>query len=142
MIENIPDYVRKFFRQHNREVVIQDLGLLGCNAILTAADGKTMTLSFGLMDHEYALRRLLMAALNVLHRRDTDYYLEQAWEKLADVPIDEDECIEQAFYVSLPHWNNEFRNFHKGTDRMDIWHFFDQNHSKGLAWLMGFNKVE
>lgn len=26
----------------------------------------------------------------------------------------------------------------KGTDKEDIWHWFDEHHSKGVAYLLGF----
>lgn len=30
----------------------------------------------------------------------------------------------------------EFLGFHEGTDRMEIWHWFDERYSKGVAYLM------
>lgn len=50
-----------------------------------------------------------------------DAELEALWKKLGNYTIDEDDCIEEPFL-----------HFSKGTDRMDIWHWFDRNHSKGL----------
>lgn len=41
--------------------------------------------------------------------------LEKLWEEFADVPIDKDECIDEKFY-----------NWEKGTDRYEIWHWFDE----------------
>jgi hypothetical protein len=55
----------------------------------------------------------------------TDQELEALWEELRDVPIDEDEALDE-----------DFRHFPRGTDRVDIWHWFDEQHSKGLVWLM------
>lgn len=55
----------------------------------------------------------------------TDAELGQMWEELADVPVTEDgdeEPIEENFYF-----------FSKGTPKMDIWHWFDTKHPKGLA---------
>ncbi len=55
-----------------------------------------------------------------------DAVLEELWRQFGDVPMDpETECIEEAFL-----------NFPAGTFREDIWHWFDQRHSKGIAHLM------
>ena len=51
--------------------------------------------------------------------------LEKLWTKFGEIPIDEDECIEQ-----------EFLNFPKGTEKMEVWQHFDELHSKGVAWLV------
>lgn len=56
----------------------------------------------------------------------TDQELENLWDEFANTPINEDDCIEQQFHT-----------FEPGTDRMDIWHWFDENHSKGVAYLIG-----
>lgn len=54
--------------------------------------------------------------------------LEELWKKFEDVPIDEDECIEE-----------DFEDWEKGTDRYEIWHWFDDNLLNGLAKdLMGY----
>lgn len=53
--------------------------------------------------------------------------LENLWDEFADVPIDEDECIDEDFYI----WG-------KGTDKYHIWHWFDDKCPNGLAKdLMG-----
>lgn len=53
----------------------------------------------------------------------TDSYLEEVWREFANTPIDEDgENIDEDFFI----WK-------KGHDRMDIWRWFDECHSKGLA---------
>ena len=49
-------------------------------------------------------------------------YIKTLWEKFADIPIDDDECIEEDFHI----WE-------KGTDRFDIWHWFDEMCPNGLA---------
>lgn len=58
-----------------------------------------------------------------------DELIEAAWDTLEDINIDDYECTEQDWFV-----------FPKGTPREDIWHWFDEHHSKGLAWL--FNERE
>jgi len=30
----------------------------------------------------------------------------------------------------------DWNGFPAGTHREDIWHWFDENHSKGVGWLM------
>lgn len=54
-----------------------------------------------------------------------DELVEAMWETLIDVNIDEDECIEQNWFV-----------FPIGTYKEEIWHWFDEHHSKGIAWLI------
>ena len=78
-----------------------------------------------------------MAALNagvlfdrVLNGRLTpaekDKALEQLWDSFGKVPVNDDDRIDEDFLV----WE-------KGTDRFDIWHWFDEEHSKGVAVLSG-----
>lgn len=58
--------------------------------------------------------------------QDRDRQLESLWAKFADVPMDpETECIEDHFLAWIP-----------GTHREEIWHWFDQRHSKGVAYLL------
>lgn len=54
-----------------------------------------------------------------------DELVEAMWQTLEDVNIDEEECIEQNWFI-----------FPKGTYRETIWHWFDEYHSKGVGWLM------
>ena len=61
----------------------------------------------------------------VIEIDNNDRLVELMWETLADVNIDEDECTEQHWFA-----------FPTGTYREDIWHWFDEHHSKGIAWLM------
>ena len=59
-------------------------------------------------------------------RRYSDAELEQLWHEFGDVPMDpETEQIEAPFL-----------DFSVGTDREDIWHWFDELHSKGIAYLL------
>lgn len=58
----------------------------------------------------------------------TDVALAQMWEEF-DVEIDDEEKIEAPFL-----------HFPKGTDRMGIWHWFDERFSEGLGkFLEGRN---
>lgn len=62
---------------------------------------------------------------------DRDKELEELWVQFGDVPMDLDtECIEEAF-----------GEFPAGTHCEDIWHWFDERHSKGVAYLM-YNGIE
>ena len=57
--------------------------------------------------------------------------VEAMWETLTDVNIDEEECVEQNWFV-----------FPEGTYREEIWHWFDEHHSKGVGWLMNEYELE
>lgn len=58
--------------------------------------------------------------------RDRDAKLELLWDKFADVPMNpETECIDEPFL-----------GFPAGTHREDIWHWFDERHSRGVAYLL------
>ncbi len=52
----------------------------------------------------------------------TDKKLEILWQEFGNIPINEDGTI-----------NTDFLHFKKGTDKFKIWHWFDNNHSIGLA---------
>lgn len=56
----------------------------------------------------------------------TDKEIEELWAEFADIPMDPvTECIEE-----------DFMHFKAGTYREDIWHWFDERHSKGVAHLL------
>lgn len=58
--------------------------------------------------------------------RDRDEALEKLWAQLEDVPMDPiTECMEAPFLS----WGS-------GESREEIWHWFDQRHSKGIAYLL------
>lgn len=61
---------------------------------------------------------------DTLDERDEE--LEALWEQLVDVPIDPDTEKLEEQYIHFP----------AGTDREDIWHWFDERHSKGVAYLL------
>lgn len=66
-----------------------------------------------------------MKLLREVNNNMTDAEIEKLWDELEDVPIDEDECLD----VDWHSWS-------KGTHREEIWHWFDEHHSKGVGWLM------
>lgn len=66
-----------------------------------------------------------------------DAYLEELWKIFGDIPMDpETECIEEPFYVNPGDVSIGTDCFPKGTHREDIWHWFDERHSHGVAWLL------
>lgn len=54
-----------------------------------------------------------------------DEQIETIWDVFEDVPLDENECIE-----------NDWFGFPKGTDKLDIWRWFDERHSEGVHYLL------
>ena len=67
---------------------------------------------------------------NILSSKEySDSELENIWDELTDVPFDEDDDGE--LILSM-----DWRQFSKGTSRTAIWAFFDEKHSKGVAWLL------
>lgn len=58
-----------------------------------------------------------------------DPELEDMWNELEDVPFDE---TEDGRLILAEDW----RQFPKGTEREEIWKFFDKEHSMGVHWLL------
>ena len=58
-----------------------------------------------------------------------DKEIEKLWEELEDIPVYEDENYELCLDADWLGWN-------KGTSVDEIWHWFDEHHSKGVGWLM------
>lgn len=54
-----------------------------------------------------------------------DKVLEFLWQRLGDVPVDHDGCVEE-----------DFMGYIAGTDREEIWSWFDENYSEGVKALM------
>lgn len=55
----------------------------------------------------------------------TDMELKRLWEMFGNIPVGDNDEIQE-----------EFLGFSKGTDRIDIWHWFDERHSKGVAYMV------
>lgn len=51
--------------------------------------------------------------------------IEILWQQLGDIPIDDDECIDE----DLDMWK-------KGTNRIEIWYWFDEMYKQGVYKLM------
>lgn len=66
--------------------------------------------------------------------KSRDVKLEELWAQLGDIPMNPDtEKLEEDFLDIFPH----------GTAREEIWHWFDQRHSKGVAYLLyGINGTD
>lgn len=57
-----------------------------------------------------------------------DSDVEELWDNLTDIPFNpETEELDEPYYI----WP-------KGTNKEDIWSWFDEHHSKGVAYLLGF----
>lgn len=70
---------------------------------------------------------MLLIEIKADEKSKKDSELEELWKKFGDIPMNpETERIEE-----------DFLNFPAGTERMDIWHWFDEQHSKGVTYLTG-----
>ncbi len=54
-----------------------------------------------------------------------DESTESLWSLFGDEPLDDDECL-----------INSFLDFGPGTHKEALWHWFDECHSKGVAYLL------
>lgn len=59
----------------------------------------------------------------------TDAELEKLWDELTDIPMSENTNGELVL-------EEDWHVFPKGTEREEIWHWFDMTHTKGVGWLM------
>ena len=58
--------------------------------------------------------------------RTNDGVIEKIWKSFEDVPMNPvTECIDAPFL-----------DFPAHTDREEIWHWFDKQHSKGVVYLL------
>ena len=58
--------------------------------------------------------------------RARDALLEELWKQFGDVPMDPSTETMEAPFLDFP----------AGTSRVDIWRWFDERHSKGIAYLI------
>lgn len=77
--------------------------------------------------YEFCVFEFCVELLNTAEKIDS--YIEKKWDELTDVLFDENENGE---LVLVENWFM----FEKETSREDIWHWFDERHSKGVAWLL------
>jgi len=52
----------------------------------------------------------------------SDKQIEKLWKEFGNICLDDNDKIDTDFHI----WK-------KGTDKFKIWHWFDDNHSKGLT---------
>lgn len=64
-----------------------------------------------------------------LEQKDIDLFLETMWRELEDVPVDENESGE---LILVEDWYQ----FKAGTERDEIWHWFDKLYSYGVYSLL------
>lgn len=57
--------------------------------------------------------------------KNPDKPFEDKWREFEDVLLDEDECLVNNWWL-----------FEKGTHREEIWHYFDEHHTKGVHYLL------
>lgn len=77
---------------------------------------------------DYLLLMDAIQEIDTISERDEE--LRILWEEFGDVPMNpETECME-----------DQFLEFPAGTHREEIWHWFDERHSKGVAYLLGFKE--
>lgn len=64
--------------------------------------------------------------------------VEGFWKNLEDVPVYEDEdgrmLLEKDYRLMIG--TREVTMFPAGTEREEIWHWFDERHPKGVAYLL------
>lgn len=91
-------------------------------ALKTLKSIRAQKLPIGL--ESYRLLRDAITGIETVASRDKQ--LEDLWDQFSDVPMNPDtECIEE-----------EFIQFPAGIHREEIWHWFDERHSKGVAYLL------
>lgn len=65
-----------------------------------------------------------------------DKELEWAWNRLGDILVNDNEEIDEEFTIHYTNIASGDITFDRGTDIYEIWHYFDDEHSKGVAFLM------
>ena len=54
--------------------------------------------------------------------------LQELWNELSDIPVNENDEIEE-----------DFPDFPSGTDKFDVWHWFDERCPNGVAEDLMYN---
>lgn len=77
-------------------------------------------------DYKFIWKRIIIKGIDYSKEFfTTDKLIEAMWDTLTDVNVDENDCIEQDWFV-----------FTTGTEKEYIWHWIDERHSKGVGWIM------
>ena len=66
-----------------------------------------------------------MKMINIFQMNYSKQKLQELWEQFADVPINNNDEIDE-----------DFNNWKKGTDRFEIWHWFDEHYPGGVQLLV------
>lgn len=136
MIENIPAYVRSMFGgQH--PLTVDDLGQYGYRVTMTDLSGKSHSAILPLDSTGMRIRYTMTAISRVVTKRNSDIELERAWKRFGDIPVDNNDDIQEEFSV-----RSHDLHYPVGTDRFEIWHDFDRLHTKGVAYIMGLTSDE
>lgn len=77
-------------------------------------------------------------------RRYKDEEIERIWEELEDILFVEGKDLYEEDNEKYKDWKDsstlvlasDWRDFEAGTSVEEIWYWFDENHSKGVGWLM------
>ncbi len=77
----------------------------------------------------YSMIDAATTEIDTLAERDAE--LEKLWAELADVPFDDGDPLKHDMVLA-----ETWRQFKAGTSREDIWHWFDERHSKGVYYLL------
>ena len=69
-----------------------------------------------------------------------DRAIEIIWDNLEDIPFDGEDDFKDGQCDgeddSNMYLSEDYHIWKAGTARLNIWHWFDKNHSKGIGWLM------
>ncbi len=79
--------------------------------------------------HELQKRELIKPGEKTKELRERlDRLVEKVWEGLADIPFYEKD--------SMQYIDEDYFEFKKGTEKEEIWHWFDENYTKGIYFLL------
>lgn len=76
-----------------------------------------------------SFRELILSMDDEFSQLLKDSQIKKIWALLSDIPFDEDNDGRLLLGEDFALWK-------KGTEREEIWKWFDQNHTKGVEWLM------
>jgi hypothetical protein len=128
--------------KNGSKVAIKSQAVAQCNIACAYSEG-TIAFSVREINQMYTIRidelyEILKAAAEAsreftasMPKEYKDAELEAQWRELEDAPFDESDESPSGLILA-----EKWREFPKGTDREDIWRWFDDRHSKGVAYLI------
>lgn len=121
-IKDIREYLRRRYESGDIEPWKYEY-MKGNNYVIK----EILTLFQKMEDCNIPYNSTMDAAVGEMEKKVTldDGKLEYLWERFGGVMIDNNECILE-----------EFVGFDAGTFREEVWHWFDERYSKGVAGLM------